>query len=245
MASPQALPTSPTRRLTPVETASPDCFEVLAAHDNVELASLSVPMFVDADSPTAASYRVLLHRLRRLEREPEVIVVTSAKPGEGKTTLSLNLAAALCENADRPVLLVEANRQRPALADGFGICLPECFEIQLKRATTVRSMRWATVGLCNRRLHMLAVEPSGETGQPVPARAYRRLLEAARRCYGHVILDCPSVASAGDVSLLEDLADGTLLAARGGTTRGREVRRALAALAPRRFLGVVLIGGEA
>jgi Mrp family chromosome partitioning ATPase len=200
-------------------------------------------LLTQRDCPAAASYRVLAHRLER-QGAPQVVVVTGTRPGDGTTTVALNLSAALAERSDRPVLLVEANRQRPALLAGFRISISDGFDDQLLRAADVAPMTWSTVGLCDNRLEMLAVDDGHQHGAPVPPWIYRRLLNQARQRYAHIIVDCSSVTCAGEVSVLEAFADGTLLVVRGMHTRARDLRRAVEQLAPSNLLGVVVCGGE-
>lgn len=238
-----AQPSStPTRTLTPVPSMPPDAFEVVAARRDPEATTLSSPMLTRTGSPAASSYRVLVHRLER-RGQPQVVAVTSARRREGKTTVALNLAAALAEKTDRRVLLVEATHLHPALGRGLGIDVPSSLDGQLERAAEPAPMTWITLEL-RPGLEILAMAPTCAKGELAPPPAYRRLLEHARRRYAHVVLDCPSVACAGEVSVVDDLADGTLLVARGGHTRARDLRAALAQLAPARILGAVLVGGE-
>jgi Mrp family chromosome partitioning ATPase len=243
MATSQAFPIPMRGAVKPSQMMPADAFQVTAVHEDFTSASLSIPLLTQRDCPAAASYRVLAHRLER-QGAPQVVVVTGTRPGDGTTTVALNLAAALAERDDRPVLLVEANRQRPALLAGFGISISDGFDDQLLRATDLAPMTWSTVGLCNNRLEMLAVDRGHEHGDPVPPFVYRRLLGQARERYAHVIVDCSSVTCGGEVSVLEDFADGTVLVARGMYTRARDLRRAVEQLAPSNLLGIVVCGGE-
>src|SRR5262249_31102421 len=78
------------------------------------------------DSPAAAAFRVLRHRL--IERDGlRTVLVTSPRVGEGKTTCAVNLALALCEAGRARVLLLEANFRRPAIARMLGFRPPVCF----------------------------------------------------------------------------------------------------------------------
>lgn len=241
MASPFTVWSTGPRRTVPEQPV--DEFVVADVLSEPREAKLPVPVLNDAASAVAASYRVLVHRLER-QMVAQVVAVTSPGAGEGKSALAINLAAALAERGGGRVLLVEANRWRPALAAGLGLTVPECFDLQLARATSEAPMTWATVAVGGDRLQVLAMDPTRAGGELVSPSAYRRLLDRARQDYGHVILDCASVADGADVTVLEDLADGSLLALRGKKTRASEVRHAVQQLSPARLLGVVLTGGK-
>ena len=55
-----------------------------------------------------------------IDNPPRVIVVTSPLPGDGKSTVAMNLAAAL-SMSDRRVVLIDGDLRRPVLADSFGL----------------------------------------------------------------------------------------------------------------------------
>src|SRR5262245_6410160 len=71
------------------------------------------------DSPAAAAYRVLRHRLAH-KGGPRLVAVTSAQAREGKSICAANLALALAEGEER-VLLMEANLHHPDLSAMFQI----------------------------------------------------------------------------------------------------------------------------
>ena len=73
-------------------------------------------------SPQAEAFRALRTNLQfvDVDQRPRSIVVTSAVPREGKSTVAMNLAVALAE-AGTPVALVDADLRRPSLADRLGL----------------------------------------------------------------------------------------------------------------------------
>src|SRR5689334_8303643 len=82
-------------------------------------------LVLDPDSERSAAFRVLRHHLLEVGR-PQVVVVSSPQPGDGKTTTALNLALALAECGRAKVLLVETNLRRPQLSQILKFTPPWC-----------------------------------------------------------------------------------------------------------------------
>ncbi len=72
----------------------------------------------DAHSARSEAYRTLRTNLQfvDVDNPPRIIAVTSAVPGEGKTSTAINLAASLAEAGGR-VCLIEADLRRPSIAN--------------------------------------------------------------------------------------------------------------------------------
>src|SRR2546428_1202471 len=72
----------------------------------------------DSESWEAEQYRVLRHAVETLRKGAnlQIVAVTSAAVGDGKTTTALNLAGALAQTADAPRLPRELDLRPPGLA---------------------------------------------------------------------------------------------------------------------------------
>ena len=193
------------------------------------------------DSPAAASFRVLRHRLQE-RGDPRIIAVTSAGPKEGKTTCAVNLALALGECGRARVLLVEANLRAPSLAPLFGFMPPQCFSVQMQKHREKPADGWSVVEVFSEYLHVLAVEPS-DRGRPLlDGPAFAIAMETlAQAGYDYIVVDTPPVLGAADVNLIEDSADGVLLTARARATSSLKLRQAIDQLVPSKVLGVTLL----
>src|SRR5262245_20595958 len=125
----------------------------------------------DPDSERAAAFRVLRHHLLEAGR-PQVVVVSSPRPGEGKTTAAINLALALSECGRAKVLLVEANVRRPQLASVFRFVPPWCFAEQLAAHRHQPMLPWSLVDIPQLWLHVAAINPRLEQSQLLDAPAF-------------------------------------------------------------------------
>jgi Mrp family chromosome partitioning ATPase len=200
-------------------------------------------LVAEPDSERAASFRVLRHHLLDAGR-PQVIAVSSPRPGDGKTTCAINLALALAECGRSKVLLVETHVRHPQLASLFRFVPPWCFAEQLAAHRHQPLLPWGLVDIPQLWLHVAAINPRIEQSQLLDAPAFAIAMERLRLGgYDHIVIDCPPVVGSADVNLIQDAADGTVLVVRGKRTTARDLRGAIEQLSPARVLGTVLVEG--
>ncbi len=200
-----------------------------------------LPFVTDADSPVAASFRVLRHRLREADN-PAAIAVTSPHRYEGKTTCAINLAMALAEHGREKVLLVEANLRFPSLSSALGFATPACFGRQMASHLKSPLSPWEVVAAFFHNLHVLAIDPASVGQWRMSAPGLKLAMDQLGSSgYKHIIVDCPSVLNSADVNVIQDVTDGVLLTARAGQTTASSLKKADRHLAPSNILGVVLV----
>jgi Mrp family chromosome partitioning ATPase len=192
----------------------------------------------------AAALRVIRHRLERRRTADGVWIlgVTSARDGEGKSTLAGQLALVLSESQRARVLLVEASMHRPSLARLFGFQVPTGFgfSLQLARRMGGGIEPWTVLAL-GPALHVLA-ESEAEPGFPetLQSKQFAVAIERLGRAYDWVVVDSPSVLGGGDANVVEDAVDGMVVVARSRASKASDLRLAMKQLGDRKALGVVL-----
>lgn len=200
----------------------------------------NLPFIKDADSPVAASYRVLRHRLREANN-PSSIAVTSPNRYEGKTTCAINLAMALAEHGREKVLLVEANLRFPNLAATLGFTTPSCFGKQMAAHLKSPLSPWEVVAAFFHNLHVLTIDPASVGHWRMSAPGLKLAMDQLKASgYKHIIVDCPSALGSADVNVIEDTTDGVLLTARAGKTTASSLKQTERHLAPVNIFGIVL-----
>lgn len=170
---------------------------------------------------------------------PEAIVVTSPHPGEGKSTISINLAIALAQDGHR-VVIMDCDLRRPRLHQIFGLENIPGLTSYLTGNTDLESIMKAT------SVDNLFLIPAGPI-PPNPAellnsQTYKNLLQELRRKFNHIIIDTPPTLGFADARVVALQADGVLLVAKHqSTTReaGRLARQYLSQVNAR-MLGMVL-----
>jgi succinoglycan biosynthesis transport protein ExoP len=170
------------------------------------------------------------------------LLVTSAKPGEGKSTTALNLAATCARSGER-TLLMDVDLRRPSLGDVFDGAALGPGLVDILRG----DLAWqrAVVRTDRPNLDFL---PTGDT-LDIPIEILgtlelRQLLTALSRHYDRVILDGPAVLGMADCRMLGRIVDGALLVVRCGAHDLRPLRRAKSMLEQSQVLivGVVFNG---
>lgn len=149
--------------------------------------------------------------LGTLDRTPRIIAVTSAAPGEGKTTFSCSLGALLTKmNASRRVLIVDLDLRLARLAETFGV--------KDKRGGTIDELLLGTKTLeeCLHvdpvsGVHYICARPDTPNAPDVlESEAMRNTLSQFLENYDLVILDCPPVMAFSDSRIIARLADYTI-----------------------------------
>lgn len=166
-------------------------------------------------------------------------VVTSALPGEGKSTTSINLALALAEQGRR-VLLIDADLRKPSIAASTGLeGSAGLSTILIGRATVADVVQpWGAPTLDVITSGVIPPNPL----QLLDSPHMRQLLEGLRSQYDIVILDSAPLLPVADASILAGRTDGAIVTVRAGSTRTRQLAEALDALqvAQAAVLGVIV-----
>ncbi len=167
------------------------------------------------NSAVADAYRVLRTNLifTSAQTTGRVAVVTSANPGEGKTTTVANLAAALAHNGAK-VLAIDADLRRPTLYQHFGVQkTPGLTDLIVGKSTASQAIQTT-------RIDGLQILPCGYQ-PPNPAELLgspmmQQVLEALRSHYDWVLIDTPPILAMADTSVLARPRRGRRAGARGG-----------------------------
>jgi capsular exopolysaccharide synthesis family protein len=188
----------------------------------------------------AENYRQLRANLQfaNIDEHPRVIAVTSSIPGEGKTTVAINLASTLAE-AGFSVCLVDADLRRPTVAEVLGLLAPVGLtSVLIHQIDLSDAMQKAGSGF-----FVLTSGPTPPNPSEVLASSYvRQVVRSLLDRVDYVVVDTAPLLPVADGAEVAALADGTLLVARHSVTTDAQVKRAVHALArvDATLLGVVL-----
>jgi len=192
-------------------------------------------------SPLAETMRGFRTRLRTLalHEPPKVILVTSAEPGEGKSSFALNLAR-LSAHDGRRTLLIEYDLRRPRLRRMMGVeggpDLAEALEGDFPWRNAV------AVDLDSGMHFIVAPSIPGDRWSVLEAQKLEEILHEARAEYDYIILDSPPIMRVPDASLVVPHSDAVVLAVEWKKTRRRVVAESVRRLGIRgdQVCGIVL-----
>lgn len=163
----------------------------------------------DPRSPAAEAYRTLRTNLQytSLDRPLKTILVTSAVPGEGKTTIASNLAVAFAQSG-KSVILVGADMRKPSVHQLFG--LPNRVGLSTVLTGHVRfedALQKSRVA----GLHVLSSGPiPPNPAELLGSQRMQEVLEALREKADIVIFDAPPVIAVADAIVMSRYLDGVL-----------------------------------
>jgi capsular exopolysaccharide synthesis family protein len=202
----------------------------------------------EKDSPASEQYKMLRERIKRLRAESGMrnFCVTSPVKNDGKTTVAVNLAAALSLDYEERVVLIDGDLRAPSVHRYFNLepspGLTEYLSsnshgsvTSLVRQTFLGGLRVLPAG-----------RPTDFSSELLAKEKMKQVLDEIRDEFpGHmVIVDSPPVLSTPDPLVLARQLDGVLMVIRAGKTPRDYLTKALQSLNSEKLMGVVLNGAD-
>jgi capsular exopolysaccharide synthesis family protein len=197
---------------------------------------------VSDESPTAILGKEVFRSIRtHLRFAPvenlQVLVVTSAAPREGKTTIAANLALTMAEQGVNTVL-VDSDIRRPQVHRTFGVESSPGLSDVLQGTVDLSDAVQAVP--TNPSLHVLAAGSSTlAPTELIGGGGFDELVNDLRRGYEFVVLDTPPILAVTDALLGSVLADGVVIVARANKTDATALDNAVQQL---RRVGATVLG---
>ena len=159
--------------------------------------------------------RTNLLSMGALTKAPQVVMITSAIPKEGKTVVSANLALSFAQMGAKTVL-VDADLRRGRLHRMFGLRkLPGLTQTLMGKCTLDESCR--PTGRDN--LHVLtAGEHLNTATELLSSGKFQEVLDELRKRYDRIIIDTPPVLGLSETSVIQTMMDGVIFVAWAGKT---------------------------
>ena len=196
------------------------------------------------DSYVAEQFRALRGRIDALAGEGNLrsVMVTSAMPGEGKTTSAVNLGIVTGLSLDRRVLLIDCDMRRPNVHQSLGLQptsgLAEVLDGKAEPDVAITRVEGANLDVLPVRGR--PSNPSELLGSPRMVG----LMTELRSRYDRIILDTPAALGLPDAKSISEFCDGIVVVVRAGRTRQEDTETVIEILGRQRVVGIVLNGAE-
>ena len=195
---------------------------------------------VDPMSYASETYRMMRTNLlyASVDDPPKVVAVTSAGPGEGKSTTAANLGVALSESG-KNTLVMDCDLRKPALHSYF-----EARNMKgLVDILTVESKPEEVWHEPMLKLKLISAGPPPlNPAELLGSLRFAEFLDQMRQRFDYVLLDTPPVTIVTDSAVVGALADGVLVVLDAQGTRKNSLRQAMRDLegVGARVLGTIL-----
>jgi capsular exopolysaccharide synthesis family protein len=168
------------------------------------------------------------------------VLLTSCMPGEGKTKVSINLAAAIAKGPDDSVILIDADLRKKSMSGMLGLRDTLGLSDILAGRAGIHEIFVGT------DIKSLTILPAG-SNRPNPSELIgstrmRSLIQHLRESYSnsYILIDSTPIVSTSEASTLSRIVDGVIVIIMADKTRRDLVKRELNTLDSDKILGVVL-----
>ena len=167
---------------------------------------------------------------RAKKNDAKIILVTSVREHEGKSTVSANLALSLAQQSHQ-VLLIDGDLRRPTLHRVF---LEEGEKVDMSLAqllmgntTLMKAMRYDE----KRGLYLLLNDKNySNSTDIVSSENMARLLDVARKAFDYIIIDSPPMSLMADAEVLADRSDMSILVVKYDLVQAQDLNDAIDSL---------------
>ena len=201
----------------------------------------------DARTPSAESFRRIKRQIlanvakSKADAPANLVLVTSALMGEGKTFCAINLAISIALEMDRTVLLVDADVAKPSVPRAFGLEATQgLMDVLLDRRIDLAEVMWKT------DIGKLTLLPAGMAPQHatelLASDAMRGLLqEMAERYHDRIIIfDSPPLLAASEAGVLASQMGQIVMVVEAGKTSEATLKAALGRVESSNVAGLLL-----
>ncbi|MEG2018772.1 MAG: CpsD/CapB family tyrosine-protein kinase [Clostridium sp.] len=172
-------------------------------------------------SISAESYKSIRTSIKyaSIDRTIKTILITSAVPGEGKSTVAGNLAIALSENGNN-VLLMDCDLRKPTIHKKFKLSnLYGLTDVLLEMENSSKAIQSYSSRLKIMATGTIPPNPSEILG----SRTFEKFLNGLKNEFDYIIIDCPPVLAVTDATLLAGKVDGVAYVVKYGKTKDKTV----------------------
>jgi protein-tyrosine kinase len=200
-------------------------------------------------SLASEQYKILREQIKRLRAESGIrsFTITSPVKRDGKTTVAVNLAAALSLEYEEKVLLIDGDLRGPSIHHYFNATQSPGLTDYLSTSAKKLRLKSLVRETFLPGLQILTAGKSSQFASELLAKErMKQIIEEARTEFPghHIIIDSPPILSTPDPLVIARHVDGVLLVMRAGKTPRDYLTKALQSLNSNKVMGIVLNGAD-
>jgi protein-tyrosine kinase len=203
---------------------------------------------LERESPASEQYKMLREQVKRLRAESGIrsFSISSPVKRDGKTTVAVNLAAALSLDYEEKVLLIDGDLRAPGIHRYFNASESPGLADYLASSTKMNLNNLVQETFVPGLRILPSGKPSHLASELLAKERMKQLIEEAQAEFPghHIIFDSPPILSTPDPLVIARHVDGVLLVMRAGKTPRDYLTKALQSLNSNKVMGVVLNGAD-
>lgn len=177
----------------------------------------------------------------RMPNPPHSILITSAAPGEGKTTVAVNLAMAISNEIHRKAILIDGDLRKPS--------------IRLKKTRDAKGLSnflsdgtpLSEILTNSQRENLRIIMAGSSTDKPLELIGSRRMGELLKSLgesgeNTYILIDSPPIISTTEPTVFSKIVDGIILVVRADRLPRESIQRAVKSIDRQKIIGVVFNG---
>ncbi|MBD3107149.1 CpsD/CapB family tyrosine-protein kinase [Bacillus sp. AGMB 02131] len=181
--------------------------------------------YTNSKSPISEQYRTIRTNIQfaAVDKEMQIIMVTSSVPGEGKSTTAANLAVVMAQQAKK-VLFIDADLRKPTVhytfnqTNTFGLT-----NVLMKKIELADAVKTTDVD----NLYVLTSGPvPPNPAELLGSKMMKDLLNQIRMEFDTVIIDTPPLLAVTDAQIVANICDGTVLVISSGKAEIENAKKA-------------------
>ncbi|HTQ40702.1 MAG TPA: polysaccharide biosynthesis tyrosine autokinase [Pirellulales bacterium] len=187
----------------------------------------AIQAYVAPNAPKSEAFRTLRTALAFSGKESQRLVISSAEPGDGKTTMLSNLGVSYAYSGKK-TLLIDADMRRPGLTRLMEMRgRPGLSELLSSSDPVIERARQL---ITPSGIESLDILPSGnwsaQAAELLLGNRFKELLAWAEANYQQILVDSPPILATSDAATISQLVDGVVLVVQPGKNQRRSVIRA-------------------
>ena len=197
--------------------------------------------FDGTDRRAGEEYRMLRTKIVHHVRKPQMIVVTSAGPSDGKTVTVINLSGALSLKTGGRVLLLDGDFRRSRVCTELGLPpSPGLADVLRGDCSLPAAMVQA------QQIPNLYILPAGESHvnptELLDSARWGDLCQMFRTHFAHIVMDSPPVGAVADYDLLQAACDAVIVVVRPDHSNRQMCLKVIQSIPKDKMMGVMLNG---